>query len=193
VQSAPSLAVTRAGYAERYLVFFVSQVIASTLIAVLQKCDERPNEQGYCETCVRLRLQCLGFGAKRPEWLRVGPSLARQVRSELTPSSLQESRNVSEMRDKIKAFLAAQGMIKGHSGSGPRGSDHELPILRLEEDNTPSSSESPPTPTLSLSPSEPPRPLQHESSMREQRWIDGYGHSGMDTYFSSLPPTQAMK
>ncbi|KAJ7285216.1 fungal-specific transcription factor domain-containing protein [Mycena rebaudengoi] len=123
-----------------------------------KKCDERPNEQGYCETCVRLRLQCLGFGAKRPEWLR-------------------ESRNVSEMRDKIKAFLAAQGMIKGHSGSGPRGSDHELPILRLEEDNTPSSSESPPTPTLSLSPSEPPRPLQHESSMREQRWIDGYGHS----------------
>ncbi|KAJ7126774.1 fungal-specific transcription factor domain-containing protein [Mycena epipterygia] len=124
-----------------------------------KKCDEHQNADGHCDTCVRLRLQCLGFGAKRPEWLR-------------------ESRNVSEMRDKIKGFLAAQGMIKGHSGSGPRGSDQELPVLRLEEDNTPTSSESPPTPTLSLSPSEAPRPLQHESAIREQRqWIGvDYSH-----------------
>ncbi|KAJ6624042.1 fungal-specific transcription factor domain-containing protein [Mycena sp. CBHHK59/15] len=129
-----------------------------------KKCDERANQDGHCETCVRLRLQCLGFGAKRPEWLR-------------------ESRNVSDMRDKIKSFLAAQGMIKGHSGAGPRGSEHDLPILRLEEDSTPSSSESPPTPTLSLSPSEAPRTLQHESAIREQRtaWIgDPYGgHTGL--------------
>jgi len=119
-----------------------------------KKCDEHQNQDGYCDTCVRLRLQCLGFGAKRPDWLR-------------------ESHNVSLMRDKIKAFLAAQGMIKGHSGTGPRGSEHDLPILRLEEDNTPSSSESPPTPTLSLSPSEPPRHLQHESAIREQppTWV----------------------
>lgn len=37
-----------------------------------QKCDEQPNEHGACQTCVRLRLQCLGFGAKRPDWMRVG-------------------------------------------------------------------------------------------------------------------------
>ncbi|KAJ7762009.1 fungal-specific transcription factor domain-containing protein [Mycena maculata] len=125
-----------------------------------KKCDERQNEDGNCDTCVRLRLQCLGFGAKRPDWLR-------------------ESRNVSEMRDKIKGFLAAQGMIKGHSGTGPRGAD-PVPILRLDEDTTPSSSESPPTPTLSLSPSEAPRPLQHESAIREQRqWLvsTDYPHS----------------
>ncbi|KAG1754103.1 hypothetical protein EDD22DRAFT_913793 [Suillus occidentalis] len=36
-----------------------------------KKCDEQPNTDGSCQTCVRLRLQCLGFGAKRPEWLRV--------------------------------------------------------------------------------------------------------------------------
>ena len=36
-----------------------------------QKCDEQPNEEGACQTCVRLRLQCLGFGAKRPDWMRV--------------------------------------------------------------------------------------------------------------------------
>jgi hypothetical protein len=54
------------------------------------------------------------------------------------------------MRDKIRGFLAAQGMIKSHSWPSPRGFEHDLPILRLE-DNIPSLSESPPTPTLSLS------------------------------------------
>ncbi|KAJ6517567.1 hypothetical protein DFH09DRAFT_1195245 [Mycena vulgaris] len=102
-----------------------------------KKCDERPNQAGHCETCVRLRIQCLGFGVKRPEWLR-------------------ESQNVSAMREKIKGFLAAQGMIMGNFGSGPRGSeqdlptsDHDLPILRLDEDDDPSLSESPETPNLS--------------------------------------------
>ncbi|KAF7374633.1 hypothetical protein MSAN_00348100 [Mycena sanguinolenta] len=116
-----------------------------------KKCDEQQNQDGHCETCVRLRLQCLGFGAKRPEWLR-------------------ESRNVTEMRDKIKSFLAQQGMIKGHSGAAHRGSE-QVPILQLDEDSTSSSSVSPPTPTLSLSPSEPARPLLHESAMRDQHWI----------------------
>jgi hypothetical protein len=100
---------------------------------------------------------------------------------------------VSEMRDKIKGFLAAQGMIKGHSGSGPRGSENDLPILRLEEDSTPSSSESPPTPTLSLSPSEAPRPLHSESAMREQheqRWIGGADYRMFFSSSFTVPPTQ---
>jgi hypothetical protein len=37
----------------------------------LQKCDEAPNASGDCRTCVRLHLECLGFGPKRPDWLRV--------------------------------------------------------------------------------------------------------------------------
>ncbi|KAF7328045.1 hypothetical protein MKEN_00385500 [Mycena kentingensis (nom. inval.)] len=139
------------------------------------KCDERPNIDGHCETCVRLRLQCLGFGAKRPEWLR-------------------ENRTVVEMRDRIKAFLAAQGMIKGHAGTGPRGAEQDLPILRLDEPRaedsaTPSSSESPPTPTLSLtsSPGEQPRTLALTSAMRDQRtWYTDMAtihrpHSPFDT------------
>jgi C6 transcription factor Pro1 len=139
-----------------------------------KKCDEHQNQDGHCETCVRLRLQCLGFGAKRPEWLR-------------------ESRNVSEMRDKIKGFLAAQGMIKGHFGAAARGSE-QVPFLRLEEDSTPSSSESPPTPTLSLSPSEPSRPLQpHESSIRDQRWIgvSDYSSHGLHPHMRGVSPFEA--
>jgi hypothetical protein len=43
----------------------------SPLPLLFQKCDERPNAEGRCETCIRLRLQCLGFGQKRPDWLKV--------------------------------------------------------------------------------------------------------------------------
>ncbi|KIM67633.1 hypothetical protein SCLCIDRAFT_1210288 [Scleroderma citrinum Foug A] len=86
--------------------------------------------EGSCQTCVRLRLQCLGFGAKRPEWLR-------------------ESRTVVDIREKIKSFLASQGMIKGHSGSGPRTSEQEPQILHLSSDYV-SPSTSPQTPTLSI-------------------------------------------
>jgi hypothetical protein len=136
-------------------------------VAHLQKCDERANEAGHCQTCVRLRLQCLGFGAKRPEWLR-------------------ESRNVVDLREKIKAFLAAQGMIKGHSGSGPRNAEQEPPMLRLADDYS-SSSGSPPTPTLSLASVDELRPLHHGltiSAMRDQTWAHmepTYSHSGMNS------------
>jgi len=71
------------------------------------------NDDGPCETCLRLKLECLGFGAKRPEWLR-------------------ETSRVSEIRDRIKAHLAAQGMIKGHAGSGSRNAVQE-DILRLSD------------------------------------------------------------
>ncbi|KAI0789850.1 fungal-specific transcription factor domain-containing protein [Abortiporus biennis] len=104
-----------------------------------KKCDEQPNAEGSCQTCVRLRLQCLGFGAKRPDWMR-------------------ENNSVLELREKIKNFLASQGMIKGHSGSGPRSTEGEPPILVLVE-NLHSSPSSPPTPTLSATSSDGhPRP-----------------------------------
>ncbi|KIM27565.1 hypothetical protein M408DRAFT_9264 [Serendipita vermifera MAFF 305830] len=35
-----------------------------------KKCDENRRSDGTCDTCKRLRLQCLGWGAKRPEWCR---------------------------------------------------------------------------------------------------------------------------
>ncbi|KAG1841652.1 kinase-like domain-containing protein [Suillus subalutaceus] len=36
-----------------------------------KKCDEQPNADGSCQTCLRFCLQLLGRGAKRSEWLRV--------------------------------------------------------------------------------------------------------------------------
>jgi len=79
-----------------------------------KKCDEkRIGDEGPCETCFRLKLECLGFGAKRPEWLR-------------------DTTRVSAIRNKIKAHLAAQGMIKGHAGSGSRSTIQE-DYLRLSD------------------------------------------------------------
>ncbi|KAG2112148.1 hypothetical protein BD769DRAFT_1642591 [Suillus cothurnatus] len=95
-----------------------------------KKCDEQPNADGSCQTCVRLRLQCLGFGAMFPEWLRT-------------------SGKVVDLREKIENFIAAQGMIEGHSGAGPRPNDQEPSILSPSS-NYVSPSTSPQTPTLSI-------------------------------------------
>ncbi|RDB26195.1 C6 finger domain transcription factor nosA [Hypsizygus marmoreus] len=136
-----------------------------------KKCDEEHDQLGRCQTCVRLRLECLGFGAKRPEWLR-------------------ETRNVIELREKIKAFLAAQGMIKGHSGSGPRGSEHEQPTLRLTDEYS-SSSESPPTPTLSLA-SDSTHRHHNVSSVREDtRWASAHHMDSPGYQSSNLYPMRS--
>ncbi|KAI0671469.1 fungal-specific transcription factor domain-containing protein [Trametes maxima] len=116
-----------------------------------KKCDEQPNDDGACQTCVRLRLQCLGFGAKRPEWMR-------------------ENNSVTELREKIKTFLASQGMIKGHSGSGPRSTEQDPPVLVLV-DHLHTSPSSPSTPAPSASSSDGPRPP----------------HNGMNTSFERAP------
>ncbi|KDQ57069.1 hypothetical protein JAAARDRAFT_47740 [Jaapia argillacea MUCL 33604] len=94
-----------------------------------KKCDEQIDDQGCCGTCVRLRLQCLGFGAKLPDYLKDG-------------------KQVATYRDKIKTFLASNGMIRGHANSGSRVAEQEANILRLTEDSDTSSAPSP-TPSLS--------------------------------------------
>ena len=53
------------------------------------------------------------------------------------------------VREKIKTFLASQGMIKGHSGAGPRANDGEPQILTLVDNLQPQPPSTPPTPTLS--------------------------------------------
>ncbi|KAH9052991.1 fungal-specific transcription factor domain-containing protein [Lactarius deliciosus] len=106
-----------------------------------KKCDERPNPEGRCETCIRLRLQCLGFGQKRPDWLK-------------------ENNNVTMFREKIKDFLAAQGMIKGHSGSGTRTSEQEGMLVLVTEhgrsDTSRHHSNQNPYPSYSAPPVPPP-------------------------------------
>ncbi|OBZ72508.1 hypothetical protein A0H81_07620 [Grifola frondosa] len=57
----------------------------------------------------------------------------------------KENNSVTELREKIKGFLASQGMIKGHSGSGPRTTEQDPQVLILV-DHLRASPSSPPTP-----------------------------------------------
>ena len=59
----------------------------------------------------------------------------------------QENNNVTVFREKIKDFLAAQGMIKGHSGANNGRGDEAQQILVLIPDHVRgrASSSSPPT------------------------------------------------
>lgn len=101
----------------------------------------------------------------------------------LTPQIFQETEKVLIIRERIKGFLASQGMLKGHAGIGSR--DSEQVICRLVTDDYSSSSESPPGQTLTL-PSADDYPLHHHrtshhtSAMREQAW-----ESGSSSYHSS--------
>jgi len=88
---------------------------------------------------------------------------------------------VDDMREKIKQFLAAQGMLKGTPGSGARHSEQPSK-LRLTEGDYSSSSASPPTPvsvlseelhpTLTISSErDEPYPSSLNSSYREMRSV----------------------
>ncbi|KAF6759885.1 fungal-specific transcription factor domain-containing protein [Ephemerocybe angulata] len=149
-----------------------------TLCGALQKCDEERTDRDTCKTCDRLRLECLGFGAKRPEWLR-------------------ENRNVVALREQIKASSRAI------HGTGPRPADAGPQILRLSaagealqaayNNHHSSDSESPPTRSLSLS-DDDDRHRILTSSIRDQpadvepAWfgpggMNGYGNiSGYSVY-----------
>ncbi|KAI9463212.1 fungal-specific transcription factor domain-containing protein [Lactarius psammicola] len=140
-----------------------------------KKCDERPNAEGRCETCIRLRLQCLGFGQKRPDWLK-------------------ENNNVTMFREKIKDFLAAQGMIKGHSGSGTRSSDQEG-MLVLVTDHGRSDTSSPHSPALSIDSSEdrrhsvpaaPPPPPQQTQTQLPMTQVPAQTPGSMSQFTSTL-------
>lgn len=87
-----------------------------------------------------------------------------------SPSHIsQETRNVVDLRDKIKTFLASQGMIKGHSGAAPRVAEHDPQILTLSADY-PSPTNSPQTPTLSIPSTNDERPSSYP--LRTDRYPD---------------------
>jgi hypothetical protein len=86
-----------------------------------QKCDEQPNEKGECGTCARLRLQCLGFGAKRPEWLRVCDLCHPPAHSMLTPQfpgAAQGDGDTGEDQDVLGLKRHDQGPLNQPSKAG---------------------------------------------------------------------------
>ncbi|KAJ7364325.1 fungal-specific transcription factor domain-containing protein [Mycena albidolilacea] len=62
-----------------------------------KKCDEN-REGNSCHTCIRLTIQCLGWGPKRPEWMR-------------------DKQAVEAYKADIKAKLTRAGLIRGQPRS----------------------------------------------------------------------------
>jgi hypothetical protein len=58
-----------------------------------KKCDEQ-RQGNSCHTCIRLKIDCLGWGSKRPDWMR-------------------DKQAVADYKARIKAQLTRAGLIHG--------------------------------------------------------------------------------
>src|SRR6266851_959916 len=109
------------------------------------------------------------LGRSAPNGSRYAPrvgivlSVLPEISSFVSSLSPKENNNVTMFREKIKDFLAAQGMIKGHSGSGTRTSDQEG-MLVLVTDHGHSDTSSPQSPALSVDSSDDRRRTGHPIS-----------------------------
>ncbi|KAF7328049.1 Zn(2)-C6 fungal-type domain-containing protein [Mycena kentingensis (nom. inval.)] len=65
-----------------------------------KKCDETQGEDGSCQTCLRLTLECLGWGPKRPEWMK-------------------DKTAVERYKEHVKTQLTRAGLIRGQQRSAP--------------------------------------------------------------------------
>ncbi|KZP31796.1 hypothetical protein FIBSPDRAFT_775867 [Athelia psychrophila] len=69
-----------------------------------KKCDgNRAEDSGACETCRRLQIECLGWGSKRPEWMK-------------------DKKAQDEYKAKIKSTLLSNNMIRGQPRTNAHGS-----------------------------------------------------------------------
>ncbi|KAF9532466.1 fungal-specific transcription factor domain-containing protein [Crepidotus variabilis] len=69
-----------------------------------KKCDEQ-REGDSCKTCKRLTIKCLGWGPKRPDWMR-------------------DKKAVDDYKASIKAQLSRAGLIRGQPRLNPLGAPH---------------------------------------------------------------------
>ena len=117
----------------------------------------------------------------------------------------KENNNVSVFREKIKEFLAAQGMIKGHSGTNGRADEAQMSLTLVSDadlQSSESSSHDSPPPS-----SAPPSQDRYGNNRSSQAYhslqmpppssgavADGYGASKVyikqdpDSYSSSYNP-----
>ncbi|KAJ7285217.1 fungal-specific transcription factor domain-containing protein [Mycena rebaudengoi] len=78
-----------------------------------KKCDEE-REGDSCRTCIRLTIDCLGWGPKRPEWMR-------------------DKQAVEAYKADIKAQLTRAGLIRGQPRSSLLGSMGSHPSRSLHD------------------------------------------------------------
>ncbi|TFK27792.1 hypothetical protein FA15DRAFT_132708 [Coprinopsis marcescibilis] len=101
-----------------------------------KKCDEQ-REGDSCKTCRRLTIKCLGWGVKRPDWMR-------------------DKKNVDAYKASIKAQLSRAGLIRGQ----PRHNPMQTPSQRSHPRHSTSSNTSTTSSTTRARTSEPTPPPQ---------------------------------
>ncbi|KAH9945025.1 fungal-specific transcription factor domain-containing protein [Epithele typhae] len=82
-----------------------------------KKCDEE-REGDSCKTCLRLRIKCLGWGHKRPDWMRDKDKVAAykaSIKEQLSRMGLIRG----QPRQPWHAGLASQPPTPGVAGPGP--------------------------------------------------------------------------
>lgn len=125
-----NLAVTPAEFAARSR--SPSPSPATRPLTLPQKCDEQMAADGSCATCVRLRLQCLGFGAKRPEWLRVSTPSPHRAPSSHPPGEPQRPRPPREDKDLPRVPGHDQGPLRLGTTRCRARAPNTRPLRRLQ-------------------------------------------------------------
>ncbi|KAF5337924.1 hypothetical protein D9758_013109 [Tetrapyrgos nigripes] len=82
-----------------------------------KKCDEQ-REGDSCRTCIRLTIECLGWGPKRPEWMR-------------------DKQAVDAYKANIKAQLTRAGLIRGQPRSSLLQAQAQVNVNRDTNESTP--------------------------------------------------------
>ncbi|KAG2017763.1 hypothetical protein CC2G_007246 [Coprinopsis cinerea AmutBmut pab1-1] len=110
-----------------------------------KKCDEQ-REGDSCKTCRRLTIKCLGWGAKRPDWMR-------------------DKKNVDAYKASIKAQLSRAGLIRGQPRHNPMQSPNQRSHPRHSTSSTRSSASSRTSEPVSVPPTPPTPPPVNISNL----------------------------
>ncbi|KAF5342131.1 hypothetical protein D9611_001430 [Ephemerocybe angulata] len=121
-----------------------------------KKCDEQ-REGDSCKTCRRLTIKCLGWGAKRPDWMR-------------------DKKNVDAYKASIKAQLSRAGLIRGQ----PRHNPMTVPAQRTPHPRRPSS-------TTVSEPSTPPVTITHSEFQTYSQFTDPPYVQNENNLMSGMP------
>ncbi|KAG8823011.1 hypothetical protein FRC17_009427 [Serendipita sp. 399] len=151
-----------------------------------KRCDELQNDAGSCQACVRLGIECLGWGSRRPDWCRDKQALAdyklRLKKKLCSRAGTRPSANTAAARrnpslaDAISAAAASstsahapfhdQGMTRAPSGESPSTAADSDEDEQEEEDGYEHGN------VFGHHPS---------SSLDEQPSLNTFGSAGLDT------------
>ncbi|KAK0435034.1 fungal-specific transcription factor domain-containing protein [Armillaria borealis] len=105
-----------------------------------KKCDQQ-REGDSCRTCVRLTIECLGWGPKRPEWMhdkQAVEAYKANIRAKLTRAGLireQPRTSMLQAHTAKPAPMSRPPTSHRLSASSPKTGFHQLPAASYSDSN----------------------------------------------------------